>query len=150
MYKYICLTLTYIRVYTWCVHTLVHVHMPYIILYIQMYTWRGNVVLYCLLRYDEVNITNFHTSWKDGLAFCAILDCHRPDLINYDDCDPDTPLTNLETAMTVAEEKLGIFRIIDPEGGSQRVFLCLFPNPSLSSLYPLSIRLSIDISVLSH
>ena len=62
-------------------------------------------------------MTNFHTSWKDGLAFCAILDRHRPDLISYDDCDPDTPLTNLETAMSVAEEKLGIVRIIDPEGG---------------------------------
>ena len=67
-------------------------------------------------RYDEVNVTNFHTSWKDGLAFCAILDRHRPDLLNYDDCDPDTPLTNLETAMSVAEKELGIVRIIDPEG----------------------------------
>ena len=61
-------------------------------------------------------MTNFHTSWKDGLAFCAILDRHRPDLLNYDDCDPDTPLVNLETAMSVAEKELGIVKIIDPEG----------------------------------
>ena len=62
-------------------------------------------------------MTNFHTSWKDGLAFCAILDRHRPDLLNYDLCDPDTPLSNLEMAMSVAEKELGIVRIIDPEGG---------------------------------
>ena len=118
------------------VHVHVRVNVPYIILYIQMYTCSGNVISYCLLRYDEVNVTNFHTSWKDGLAFCAILDRHRPDLINYDDCDPDTPLTNLETAMTVAEEKLEIVRIIDPEGGSQPV---CFSASFLSPLYPFSI-----------
>ena len=66
------------------------------------------------VRHDEVNVTNFHTFWKDGLAFCAIL---RPDLLNYDLCDPDTPLSNLEMAMSVAEKELGIVRIIDPEGG---------------------------------
>ena len=67
-------------------------------------------------RYEEVNVKNFTTSWKDGMAFCAIIDRHRPDLLNYDDCDPDTPLVNLEMAMSVAEKELGIVRLIDPEG----------------------------------
>ncbi|CAI8008649.1 Dystonin, partial [Geodia barretti] len=65
--------------------------------------------------YEEVEVRNFTTSWKDGLAFCAIIDRHRPELLNYDDCDPDTPLSNLELAMSVAEKELGIVRIIDPE-----------------------------------
>jgi hypothetical protein len=65
--------------------------------------------------YDGVKIVNFNTSWRDGLAFCAILNRFRPDLIIYDDCDPETPLLNLETAMTVAEKELGITRIIDPK-----------------------------------
>ena len=69
-----------------------------------------------LLSYEEVQVRNFTTSWKDGLAFCAIIDRHRPELLNYDDCDPDTPLSNLELAMSVAEKELGIVRIIDPEG----------------------------------
>ena len=27
--------------------------------------------------YDEVEVTNFHGSWKNGMAFCAVLDRHR-------------------------------------------------------------------------
>ena len=67
-------------------------------------------------RYDGVKVTNFDTSWRDGLALCAILDHFRPDLIIYDDCDPNNRLLNLETAITVAEKELGIAKIIDPKG----------------------------------
>lgn len=66
--------------------------------------------------YDEVEVTNFTTSWRDGLAFCAIIDRHRPDLLSYDDCLGQQPLENIETAFRVAEEKLGIIKIVDPEG----------------------------------
>lgn len=49
------------------------------------------------------------------MAFCAIIDRYRPDLLNFDDCDSDTPLENLERAFKTAEEELGIIRIVDPE-----------------------------------
>ena len=68
--------------------------------------------------YDEVEVTNFTTSWRDGLAFCAILNRHRPDLLSYDDCLSQQPLENIETAFKVAEEELGIIKIVDPEGES--------------------------------
>ena len=63
-----------------------------------------------------MEVTNFHTSWRNGLAFCAIINRHRPDLLNYDDCNPDIPLANMEKAFKVAKEELGIVRTLIPKG----------------------------------
>ena len=82
--------------------------------------------MYGTFRYDRVKITNFHTSWKDGLAFCAILDHFRPDLNIYSGCNPENPLVNLTMAMTVAEKEFGISPIIDPAGELQDVILLNF------------------------
>ena len=49
------------------------------------------------------------------MAFCAIIDRYRPDILNFDNCDPGTPLENCERAFKAAEEELGIIRIVDPE-----------------------------------
>ena len=57
-------------------------------------------------------MTDFSTSWRNGLAFCAIIHRHRPDLLDYDnDCSPYTPTDNLKLAYTVAEQKLNIMTI---------------------------------------
>lgn len=58
----------------------------------------------------------FFCSFKDGLAFCALIHRHRPDLIDYNKLSKDNPLENLNTAFDVAEKYLDIPRMLDPDG----------------------------------
>jgi len=58
----------------------------------------------------------FACSFKDGLAFCALIHRHRPDLIDYNRLSKDNPLENLNTAFDVAEKYLDIPRMLDPDG----------------------------------
>ncbi len=66
--------------------------------------------------YDNVNIKNFHRSWNDGLGFVGVIHKYRPDLIaDPATLDPANAAENCELAFSVAEEKLGITRLLDVE-----------------------------------
>ncbi|KAL1379098.1 hypothetical protein pipiens_015154 [Culex pipiens pipiens] len=60
-------------------------------------------------------IANVNKAFKDGLAFCALIHRHRPDLIDYSKLSKDNPLENLNTAFDVAEKFLDIPRMLDPD-----------------------------------
>lgn len=104
-------------------------------------TAKEGLLLWCQRKtapYKNVNVQNFHLSFKvspllgfftcfellvmlwvslqDGLAFCALIHRHRPDLIDYSKLSKDNPLENLNTAFDVAEKYLDIPRMLDPDG----------------------------------
>ncbi|KAM9707495.1 spectrin beta chain, erythrocytic isoform 1-T1 [Menidia menidia] len=76
------------------------------------------LLLWCQMKtagYPNVNITNFTTSWKDGMAFNALIHKHRPDLVDYEKLKRSNPTHNLQNAFNVAEQKLGVTKLLDPE-----------------------------------
>ncbi|XP_013099891.1 cytospin-A [Stomoxys calcitrans] len=53
--------------------------------------------------YRNIEITNFSSSWNDGLAFCAILHSYLPDRIPYDTLSPANKRRNFSLAFAAAE-----------------------------------------------
>ncbi|XP_025415748.1 EH domain-binding protein 1-like protein 1 isoform X3 [Sipha flava] len=63
--------------------------------------------------YPGVKVTNLTTSWRNGLAFCAIIHYFRPDLLEFDSLKSHDIRGNCKTAFD-AGEVLGISRVIEP------------------------------------
>jgi len=63
--------------------------------------------------YQHCNVQNLHTSFQDGMAFCALIHAHRPDLLDYSKLDPKNPRESLKTAFEIAEKHLGIPQLLD-------------------------------------
>ncbi|XP_011301345.1 cytospin-A isoform X4 [Fopius arisanus] len=53
--------------------------------------------------YRNIDITNFSSSWNDGLALCAILHSYLPDKIPYDSLSPSEKRRNFSLAFSAAE-----------------------------------------------
>ncbi|XP_059484523.1 spectrin beta chain isoform X2 [Neocloeon triangulifer] len=76
------------------------------------------LLLWCQMKtagYHNVNVRNFTTSWRDGLAFNALIHKHRPDLIQFDKLSKSNAMHNLNNAFNVAEDKLGLAKLLDAE-----------------------------------
>ena len=72
---------------------------------------KEGLLLWCQRKtapYEDVSVENFTSSWVDGLALCALIHCHRPDLLDYYTLDPTERFANTKLAFDIAEEHLGI------------------------------------------
>nr|CAD7437532.1 unnamed protein product [Timema bartmani] len=66
--------------------------------------------------YEGVDIKNFNHSWRDGLAFNAIIHSVYSNLIDYNALKDQDPQKNLRNAFKTASSELGIKCLLDPEG----------------------------------
>ncbi|XP_065114218.1 uncharacterized protein ehbp1l1b isoform X3 [Paramisgurnus dabryanus] len=64
-------------------------------------------------NYKGIKITNFSTSWRNGLAFCAILHHFHPDLITFNALEPHNIKENNKKAFD-GFASLGISRLLEP------------------------------------
>ena len=99
-------------------------------------TAKEGLLLWCQRKtacYDEVEVRDFSTSWSDGLALyvitastfkgsfadrlasCALLDIHRPDLIDYEKLDKRNHRGNMQLAFDIASKEIGIPDLLDVE-----------------------------------
>ena len=98
-------------------------------------TAKEGLLLWCQRKtacYEEVEVRDFSGSWNDGLALyvavvkakrrtvltggsCALLDIHRPDLIDYDSLDKSDHRGNMQLAFDIASKEIGIPDLLDVE-----------------------------------
>ncbi|MCJ1470474.1 hypothetical protein MMC07_009119 [Pseudocyphellaria aurata] len=81
-------------------------------------TAKEGLLLWCQRKtacYDEVEVRDFSASWNDGLAFCALLDIHRPDLIDFEKLDKNDHRGNMQLAFDIASKDIGIPDLLDVE-----------------------------------
>ncbi|KAI3422187.1 hypothetical protein GPALN_012720 [Globodera pallida] len=76
------------------------------------------LLLWCQRKtagYPNVKVDNFTSSWRNGLAFCALIHAHRPELVNFDVLNPQEAIGNLNLAFDVADKNLEISPLLDAE-----------------------------------
>ncbi|XP_062418839.1 F-actin-monooxygenase mical2b isoform X2 [Pungitius pungitius] len=71
----------------------------------------GRLLTWCQKQtqgYKAVNVTNLTSSWRNGLALCALIHRQRPELINYDSLNEEDVAANNQLAFDLAEREFGI------------------------------------------
>ena len=63
----------------------------------------------------RVEVKNFHNSWSNGLAFCALINAYNPELLDFSSLDAKNKLDNLKLAFSLAETQMGIPCFLDAD-----------------------------------
>ncbi|XP_022539521.2 F-actin-monooxygenase mical2b isoform X8 [Astyanax mexicanus] len=75
----------------------------------------SRLLLWCQKQtqgYRGVDVTDLTTSWRSGLALCALIHRQRPDLIDFDSLNEADCAKNNQLAFEVAERAFGIQPLI--------------------------------------
>ncbi|OBS72140.1 hypothetical protein A6R68_13282, partial [Neotoma lepida] len=64
---------------------------------------------------ESVSVTDFKSSWRNGMAFLAVIHALRPDLIDMDSVRHRSNKENLKEAFRIAEHELQIPKLLEPE-----------------------------------
>ena len=73
---------------------------------------------FVIRKIEGLDVRDFTSSWRDGLAFNALIHSIRPDLVDLRRIERMNPRERLEAAFKIAEDHLGVPSLIDAEGGS--------------------------------
>ncbi|KAI3367852.1 hypothetical protein L3Q82_026693 [Scortum barcoo] len=78
---------------------------------------RNSLLRWCQSRtqgYKNIDITNFSSSWADGLAFCAVYHTYLPSHISYSTLTPENKRENLSLAFKTGET-VGVMQTLTVE-----------------------------------
>jgi dystonin len=67
-------------------------------------------------RYPGVRVNDFTSSWRDGLAFNAILHRNRPDMVDWRDIRQRRVRDRIESVFHTFENSFGITKLLDSQG----------------------------------
>jgi len=78
---------------------------------------KQNLLKWCnaQTREYDIHVHNLTTSWKSGIALCAILHSYDPSSLDFSELTEENPRRNIELALHIAEQRWGITKLIEPE-----------------------------------
>lgn len=111
-----CVSLKYFVPFDWCCDLCnFQESLKMVMLYFGFLTQLPCKLYVILFRYG-VAVQDFASSWRSGLAFLAIIKAIDSTLVDMKHALEKSARENLEDAFSIAQNKLGVPRLLEPEG----------------------------------